>query len=295
MPNLKEVRNRIASVRSTQQITAAMKLVAASKLRKAQNAIVKLRPYAVKQQEILGNLSGALEEADLGAFTEVRETKKVLIVAFSSNRGLCGAFNTNVIKKVRSLMEEDFPLQSTAGGIDLILVGRKAGEHFEKRGYSVKLRPDDQYDDLSFEKVVPLADSLMQSFRNKEYDRIILVYNQFKNAASQFLVAEQFLPVVQMPTGGKTSAPTADYIFEPSRNVILRELLPKILKIQLYKAILDSFASEHGARMTAMQQATDNAKELLRGLQLSYNKARQAAITTEILEIVSGANALKEG
>lgn len=295
MPNLKEVRNRIASVKSTQQITAAMKLVAASKLRKAQNAIVKLRPYALKQQEILGNLSGALEEADLGAFTEVRDAKKVLIVAFSSNRGLCGAFNTNVIKRVRTLIDEDYASQFAAGGVELLLVGRKAGEHFEKRGFSVRLRPDDLYDNLSFEKIVPLADMLMEAFRNKEYDRIVLVYNQFKNAALQRLVTEQFLPVAQMEAVGGTQEQAADYIFEPSRNVILRELLPKILKIQLYKAILDSFASEHGARMTAMQQATDNAKELLRGLQLSYNKARQAAITTEILEIVSGANALKEG
>ncbi|MBE0640446.1 MAG: F0F1 ATP synthase subunit gamma, partial [Bacteroidales bacterium] len=163
-------------MKSTQQITAAMKLVAASKLRKAQNAIVKLRPYALKQQEILGNLSGALEEADLGAFTEVRDAKKVLIVAFSSNRGLCGAFNTNVIKRVRTLIDEDYASQFAAGGVELLLVGRKAGEHFEKRGFSVRLRPDDLYDNLSFEKIVPLADMLMEAFRNKEYDRIVLVY-----------------------------------------------------------------------------------------------------------------------
>lgn len=295
MPNLKEVRTRIASIKSTQQITAAMKLVAASRLRKTQNAILKLRPYANKLQEILANLSGAAEDSNLGSYTEVRDPEKVLILAFSSNRGLCGAFNSNVIKRVRQLIEGEYADQYAKGNLEIVAFGRKVGDHYSKRGYPVTERLDDLYDELSFEVIAPVAEKLMAQFSAKKYDRIVLVYNQFKNAAVQRLVTEQFLPVEKVHSEEESGEAAADFIFEPDQETILQELIPKILKIQLYKASLDSFASEHGARMTAMHQATDNAKDLLRELNLSYNKARQAAITNEILEIVSGANALEEG
>lgn len=295
MANLKEVRTRISSIKSTQQITAAMKLVAASRLRKTQNAILKLRPYANKLQDILANLSDSAENSDLGAYTEIREPSKVLIVAFSSNRGLCGAFNTNVIRKVRLLIENEYAVQYAAGNVQLMTIGRKVSEHYQKRNYAIAARFDDIYEDLSFARVATIAEQLMKEFAARKYDRIVLVYNQFKNAAVQQLVTEQYLPVEKVVNDEGSHNVATDFIFEPDQETILRELIPKILKIQLYKASLDSFASEHGARMTAMHQATDNAKEILRELNLSYNKARQAAITTEILEIVSGANALQEG
>lgn len=292
MPNLKEVRTRIASIKSTQQITAAMKLVAASRLRKTQNAILKLRPYALKLQEISASLSGSTEQ-DGDSFSTIRPAEKVLIIAFSSNRGLCGAFNSNVIRRVRQLIEGEYAAQYAAGKLQLMTIGRKVSEHFIKRNYPVQARHDEIYQDLSFEQAASLAEKLMAQFLGKEFDRIILVYNQFKNAAVQKTVDEVYLPVA--PEKQDAGVAKADFIFEPDKDTIQQELVPKILKIQFYKALLDSYASEHGARMTAMHQATENAKDILRELNLSYNKARQAAITKEILEIVSGANALQEG
>lgn len=295
MPNLKEVRTRIASVKSTQQITSAMKMVAASKLRRAQNAILQMRPYAAKLKEILQNLSASLDAGDDSSiFSDQRKPRQVLIIPVSSNRGLCGAFNANVIKATVSLIEKSYGEQYRNGNVHLITVGKKVSEFFERRDYNVIEKHDEVFDNLTFENVSVLAEGLMQRFANKEFDRIEIIYNQFKNAATQRLVHEQFLPVEPVEhEEGTSEMAKVDYIFEPSKQEIVLDLIPKSLKIQFYKALLDSFASEHGARMTAMHQATDNAQELLKDLSLAYNKARQAAITTEILEIVSGAEALK--
>jgi F-type H+-transporting ATPase subunit gamma len=295
MPNLKEVRTRIASVKSTQQITSAMKMVAASKLRRAQNAILQLRPYAAKLKEILQNLSASLQDGDQSsAYSEQREPEKVLLVVVASNRGLCGAFNANVIKAANRTIEEQYPAQHAKGNLAVLTIGKKVTEFYKRRKSNIFETHDELYDQLSFENVSPLSERLMELFVAGVFDRIDIVYNQFKNAATQKLVREQFLPIE--PIEVKEDAQNqigVDYILEPSKEVIVQDLIPKSLKIQFYKAILDSFASEHGARMTAMHQATDNAKELLRDLNLTYNKARQASITKEILEIVSGAEALK--
>ena len=295
MPGLKEVRIRIASVKSTQQITNAMKMVAASKLRKAQMAVVRLRPYAAHLRDILQNLSGSIEESNENAYTSERNADRILIVAITSNRGLCGGFNSNIIKTVIQLLTTTYSEQYQKGNVRIDCIGRKASEFFTKRNYNVSGVHDQLLEHISFPKVSAYAEELMRSFTNKEYDRIIMVYNQFKNAAVQKLIVEQFLPIAPAePVGSKEKSPvTADYIFEPDSETILRELIPKTLRIQVYKAVLDSFASEQGARMTAMQQATDNAQDILRELQITYNKVRQAAITKEILEIVSGAEALK--
>jgi F-type H+-transporting ATPase subunit gamma len=295
MPGLKEVRLRIASVKSTQQITNAMKMVAASKFRKAQSSILKLRPYAGKLREILQNLSSSIENYEENIFSQVRPPEKILLVVITSNRGLCGAFNANVIKSVLQLSTTDYQEQFHAGTVGLITIGKKATEFFIKRKFRVIESHDDFFDHLTFENISPLAEKLMKSFAAKEYDKIDLVYNQFKNAVVQRLVVEPFLPITQAGISEKSPANQiqADYLFEPSKEIIVKELIPKTLKIQLFKALLDSFASEQGARMTAMQTATDNAKDLLRDLNISYNKARQYAITKEILEIVSGAEALK--
>jgi F-type H+-transporting ATPase subunit gamma len=293
MPNLKEVRIRIESVKSTQQITSAMKMVAASKLRKAQNAIIALRPYANKLKEILGNLSNSLEENGNNLYGEIRREEKILIVSLASNRGLCGAFNTNVIKATKLLLDKNYNRQYTSGNVRLICAGRHVTDFFSKKGFPVIDRKDALLEKVTFAGVSEFAEQLMAMFARKEFDKVLLVYNQFKNAAVQRLVTEQFLPVMPPEVKGNNVNRNADYIFEPGREEILEELIPKTLKIQLYKAFLDSYASEQGARMTAMHQATDNASEMLKQLKLSYNKARQTAITTEILEIVSGANALK--
>lgn len=293
MPSLKEVRIRIASVKSTQQITSAMKMVAASKLRRAQNSIIKMRPYAAKLKEILQNLSANASDTDSNPYAKQRNLNKVLIVVFTSNRGLCGAFNSNVIKTSTQLFKERFQ-DLDNDNIHLVTVGKKGTEFFTKRGYNVYSSHDSIYDALTWDNTVQIAESLMKQFTEGSYDRIILVYNQFKNAASQKLTVENFLPV-EAPSSAdiKIAKSEIDYLFEPSKAEIVTELIPKSLKIQFYKALLDSFASEHGARMTAMHQATDNAGQLLKDLSLAYNKARQAAITKEILEIVSGAEALK--
>ena len=295
MANLKEVRIRIASVKSTQQITSAMKMVAASKLRRAQNAIIQMRPFAAKLKEILQNLSASLDGGDdASVFSEQRDPTKVLLIVISSNRGLCGAFNANVIKLTNRQIEDNYAEQYKNGNVSLITIGKKVSEYFGKRKFDVLAKHDELFDDISFENVAPIAEGVMQSFVNKEFDKIEIIYNQFKNAATQNLVDEQFLPVepVELEEGISQNA-KADYIFEPSKEEIIQDLIPKSLKVQFYKAILDSYASEHGARMTAMHLATDNAEELLKHLKLTYNKARQAAITNEILEIVSGAEALK--
>jgi F-type H+-transporting ATPase subunit gamma len=291
MPSLKEVRNRITSVSSTQQITSAMKMVSAAKLRRAQDAITQMRPYANKMREILENLSGSLSGNE-GAYSKQRDVKNVLIVVITSNRGLAGAFNANVVKRAMRAVREEF----AGAKVHYFAIGKKGGDAFRKTTYAAGLtdveNPNSIYDNLNYARVAPVAERIMQSFADGTYDKIILVYNQFKNAAVQVTQAEQFLPVVAEKVKGAKKM-QADYIFEPSREEIVKDLIPRSLKTQLYKALLDSNASEHGARMTAMHKATDNAKELLRSLRISYNKARQASITNEILEIVGGAEALK--
>ena len=282
MANLKEIRNRITSVSSTMQITSAMKMVSAAKLKKAQDAITAMRPYAQKLTELLQNLSGALSEDVGGEYTAQRPINKVLIVAITSNRGLCGAFNTNVVKEVNKLSESYKGKQ-----LDILTIGKK-GNDVLRKSFNVVDNQSKVFDHLTFNNVSVIAEVLMQKFVSGEYDKIELVYNHFKNAASQEILAEQFLPLQAQ----SSSNVNADYIFEPSKEEIVVALIPKALKIQLYKAIRDSFASEHGARMTAMHKATDNATELRNQLKLTYNKARQAAITNEILEIVGGAEAL---
>ena len=286
MANLKEIRNRIASVKSTMQITSAMKMVSAAKLKKAQDAITAMRPYANKLTELLQNLSGSLD-GDVGAkYTDNRDVKNVLIVSITSNRGLCGAFNSNIIKESVSLYHGKY------GGknVDYLTIGKKGNDILEKK-FNIISNESSVFDNLTFENVSVIAENLMTKFTEGEYDRIELVYNRFKNAATQIVITEQFLPIV--PVEGDTNA-SADYIFEPSKAEIVEQLIPKSLKTQLFKAIRDSFASEHGARMTAMHKATDNAGELKDQLTLTYNKARQAAITGEILEIVGGAEALND-
>lgn len=292
MPNLKEVRNRIVSVNSTQQITSAMKMVSAAKLRRAQDAITQMRPYAEKLKEILGNLSSTIDAAEGGEFSVQREPKKILLVAVTSNRGLAGAFNSNVLKAARNLVATQYKTQDDAGNVTYITIGKKATDALTRAKMNVLSSHNQVFDGLSFEKVAPVAERIMQGFAAGEFDRVILLYNRFKNAAVQITTEEQFLPVLP-PEKPVQQTSSIDYIFEPNKEEIVRELIPKSLKIQLYKAVLDSHAAEHGARMTAMNKATDNAKEMLKELRLSYNKARQAAITNEILEIVGGAEALK--
>ncbi|MXN92615.1 ATP synthase F1 subunit gamma [Flavobacterium sp. Sd200] len=285
MANLKEIRSRIVSVSSTMQITSAMKMVSAAKLKKAQDAITAMRPYSEKLTELLQNLSATLDGDTGGAFAEQRPVNKVLIVAITSNRGLCGAFNSNVIKQVKALQE------SYAGKqVDVLAIGKKGNDVLKKIA-NVTDNKSSLFDALTFENVAAIAQTLMDKFAAGEYDKIELVYNHFKNAATQVVLTEQFLPLKPVEAS-KESTVATDYIFEPGKEEIVLSLIPLSLKTQLYKAVRDSFASEHGARMTAMHKATDNATELRNQLKLTYNKARQAAITGEILEIVGGANAL---
>jgi F-type H+-transporting ATPase subunit gamma len=296
MPNLKEVRSRITSVSSTMQITSAMKMVSAAKLRRAQDAITQMRPYANKLKEILENLSSSLESNADNKYAVQRPVKNVLLIVITSNRGLCGAFNMNVIKLANKLASQQY----ADCNVSVLCIGKKAADYFKKTKYNIvgsdmPRRLHELYDDLSFPSVSPIAEVIMKLFVSGEFDRVDLVYNQFKNAATQILTAEQFLPVkpLEQASENATKSLSTDYILEPSKELIVSELIPKSLKIQFYKSLLDSYAAEHGARMTAMHKATDNAKELLKSLKLSYNKARQAAITGEILEIVGGAEALK--
>jgi F-type H+-transporting ATPase subunit gamma len=284
MANLKEIRNRITSISSTMQITSAMKMVSAAKLKKAQDAITAMRPYAEKLTELLQNLSATLDGDVGGDFTTQRDVKKVLIVAITSNRGLCGAFNTNVIKEAKTRSEYYVGKQ-----VDIFAIGKKGNDILSK-SLTVVDNQSAIFDHLTFDNVAVIAETLTQKFITGEYDKIELVYNQFKNAATQIVQTEQFLPLA--PIKSDKPASTGDYIFEPSKEEIVLTLIPKSLKTQLYKGIRDSFASEHGARMTAMHKATDNATEMRDQLKLTYNKARQAAITNEILEIVGGAEAL---
>ncbi|WP_316825805.1 ATP synthase F1 subunit gamma [Pedobacter miscanthi] len=296
MANLKEVRNRIASVQSTQQITKAMKMVSAAKLKRATNAIIALRPYATKLKEILGNLSASLEGSS-SPFIQEREPNKVLIVTVSSNRGLAGAFNMNVIKAANNLIAEKYSEQLKNGNVSIISIGKKTQDFYEKRNYNVIGNNNEVYAALTFENVTKITDAIMAGFIKGDFDKVEVVYNRFKNAAVQLITTEQLLPLpkaeetaADLKTDKKTT--NVDYILEPSQEEIVEQLIPKSIKIQLYKAVLDSHASEHGARMTSMDKATENAGELLKALKLSYNQARQAAITTELTEIVSGAAAL---
>lgn len=284
MANLKEIRNRITSVSSTMQITSAMKMVSAAKLKKAQDAITAMRPYAEKLTELLQNVSASLDGDSGSKYSEQRPVNKILVVAITSNRGLSGAFNANIIKQTRNLVNLYAGKQ-----VDFVTIGKK-GNDIIRKSNTVINNNNTVFDDLTFHNVAAIAEELMQLFVEGQYDKIELVYNQFKNAATQIIITEQFLPIVPTET---ESANQVDYLFEPSKERIIEELIPLSLKTQLYKAIRDSFASEHGARMTAMHKATDNATELRNQLKLTYNKARQAAITNEILEIVGGAEALK--
>ncbi|MFD0792672.1 ATP synthase F1 subunit gamma [Mucilaginibacter litoreus] len=300
MANLKEVRNRIASVNSTQQITKAMKMVSAAKLRRATDAIVQLRPYASKLKDLLANLSASLEDG-ASPYLQDREPARVLVVVVTSNRGLAGAFNTNAIKAANNLINEKYSAQLKAGNVSVVAIGKKGHDFYTRRKYNVIGNHNDLYLDLNFINASKITEEIMKGFVNGQYDRVELVYNHFRNAAVQYLITEQLLPVpkaekeTKEATASKKEATTesqVDYILEPSKEEIVEQLIPKNIKIQLYRAVLDSNASEHGARMTAMDKATENAGELLKALKLSYNQARQAAITTELTEIVSGAAAL---
>ncbi|QMU64419.1 MAG: ATP synthase F1 subunit gamma [Flavobacteriaceae bacterium] len=284
MANLKEIRNRINSIGSTMQVTSAMKMVSAAKLKKAQDAITTMRPYSSKLTELLQNLSATLDSDAGGVYSKQRPISKVLLVVITSNRGLCGGFNSSVIKETIKNIEENYQAQE----VDLLTIGKKGNDILSKTHTVIDNR-NDVFDDLTFDHVAEIAEKIMALYVNGAYDKVEIVYNRFKNAATQISQIEQFLPI--KPVENKTNI-NSDYIFEPSKEEIVLELIPKSLKTQLYKAVRDSFASEHGARMTAMHKATDNAKELRDDLLLTYNKARQAAITNEILEIVGGAEAL---
>ncbi len=285
MANLKEIRNRISSIGSTMKITSAMKMVSAAKLKKAQDAIVQMRPYSNKLTELLQNLSATLDGEDGGVYTQQRDVKKVLIVAITSNRGLCGGFNSSVIKEAARMAKNKYAGKE----VSMLTIGKKGNDMLSKT-FSIYNFESNLFDDLTFENTTPFAEDLMEQFAKGNFDQIDLVYNRFKNAATQIVTQEQYLPIIPAE---ETEEGDADYIFEPNKTEIVKGLIPKALKMQLYKAIRDSYASEHGARMTAMHKATDNATELRDDLLLVYNKARQAAITNEILEIVGGAEALK--
>ena len=298
MANLKEVRTRINSVNSTMQITSAMKMVSASKLRKSQTAITALRPYASKLQEIMSRLSSSLQASAEGVYAKIHkenpEDEKILLIAVASNKGLCGVFNVNVLRETLRLLSEDYKVQYDKGNVDILCISKKIEETLKFRKYHVSGNENEILDKLSYENALPFAEKLMADFVEEKYDRIIFIYNQFKNAGTQILTKEQFLPIVGAEPVEEDERPAdeVEYIFQPSKEEILNSLIPNSLKLQLYKILLDSFTSEHGARMVSMTQATDNAAELLKELNLSYNKARQGAITNEIIEIVGGANAL---
>jgi F-type H+-transporting ATPase subunit gamma len=293
MANLKAIRTRISSVKSTRQITSAMKMVSAARLRKAQDRIMQLRPYATKLREILAGLAKSLEDTgEASVFSRKSEPRKVLIVVITSNRGLCGGFNANVIREVRRLITEEYADQYSKGNLAFMAIGKKGYDYVRKLGNAEVEEYNHIYGRLGFETVSKLASAIMADFICERVHKVVLVYNQFKNAAVQKLTTEVFLPV-EMEESDDTSPVISDYIYEPTQEEIVTELIPRSLKIQFYKALLDSFAAEHGARMTSMHTATDNATSLIRDLTLQYNKARQASITSQILEVVSGAEALK--
>ncbi|MCC3155778.1 ATP synthase F1 subunit gamma [Hymenobacter sp. 15J16-1T3B] len=293
MANLKEIRGRIQSVSSTQQITKAMKMVAAAKLRRAQDNIMRMRPYAQRLNGILSNLSQGADADVTGGYGVQREVRRVLIIAITSDRGLAGAFNSNVFKGVNQVVQERYATQAANGGVSIMAIGRKAHDYFGRRGELVG-NYTHVFQQLSFDTVRVAAEQAMAGFREGQFDQVVIVYNEFKNVATQIIRAEQLLPILPPAESATTTAATSnvDYIFEPSKEEIVESLIPTSLKIQLYKAVLESNASEHGARMTAMDKATENAGELLKALKLTYNRGRQAAITNEILEIVGGAEAL---
>lgn len=292
MANLKEIRQRITSVKSTRQITSAMKMVSAAKLKRAQDAITQIRPYASRLHEVIRQVGAAVNDSSVSPLTVSRDPEKVLVVVVAANRGLCGGFNANITKATIEWINTRYAIQKENGHVDLLFIGKKGGEILKSKGWGVWPSMNDLIDKPSFIKTEPLAESLIQQFLDNKYDRIDLIYNQFKNAASQNLSIEQFLPVESVEGGeGKNSHPF--FIFEPDMESLVQTLIPEALKVQLFKALLDSVASEHGARMTAMHQATDNATDMIRNLTLDYNKARQAAITNELIEIVAGAESLK--
>ncbi|RYZ28252.1 MAG: ATP synthase F1 subunit gamma [Chitinophagaceae bacterium] len=288
---LKEVRNRIKSVQSTQQITKAMKMVSAAKLRRAQDAIVQMRPYAKKLQEMLSNIVSNTEVEGGNTLAVERPVERVLLLVITSDRGLAGAYNANIIKLAKQTIREKYDTQYSKGNVTIWSIGKKGYEHFAKNNYKVSDTHKDIFLNLTFENVQKASQAAVQAFRNREFDAVEIIYSEFKNAATQRFVAEQFLPIPKAEN--KDGATKADFIFDPSKEELIAELMPKILNTQLYKAVLDANASEHGARMTAMDKASENANELLRNLKISYNRARQAAITTELTEIVSGAAALQ--
>ncbi len=292
MANLKDLRTRINSVKSTRQITSAMKMVAAARLRKAQNRIIQLRPYANKLHKLISTLSNNLNEEEGNNYSTVRDEEKILIILITSNRGLCGSFNSVAIKNAISLADDVYKSQLNKGNVHFLAIGKKGADFLRRKNYNLADSKNELFDSLNFETIAPLAENIMKQFINEEYDKIELVYNQFKNAAVQNITTEQFLPVVINEEYEGKYLPF--YIFEPDKERIIKELIPKSLKIQFYKAIIDSFVAENGARMTAMHKATDNATELIRDLNLEYNKARQNAITKELLDIVGGAEALNK-
>jgi F-type H+-transporting ATPase subunit gamma len=293
MANLKAIRIRIASVKSTRQITSAMKMVSAAKLRKAQDKIVRLRPYANKLHEILIALSQSLADSDVeNVYARQSSPEKVLLIVITSNRGLCGAFNTNVIKEARRVISEKYSGLNNNGNLWLLAIGKKGYDYFRKQKINMLPEQNNLLHDLTFENVAKAAEQVMKSFISGEFDGVEIIYNQFKNAAVQNLTNEVYLPV-EIVTSGKVKVTPVDYIYEPDIESIVKELIPKTLKIQFYKSVLDSFVAEHGARMTAMHKATDNATGMIRDLTLHYNQARQATITNQILEVVSGAEALR--
>lgn len=293
MPNLKAIRVRIASVKSTRQITSAMKMVAAAKLRKAQDKIVRLRPYAGKLHDILVSLSQSLAESEVeNIYGRTLSPEKILVVVITSNKGLCGAFNSNVIRETRRIVADNYFEQYKKGNVRFLAIGKKGFDNLRKLKFSIAGEYNDLLNEVTFERTAEIAEKVMKSFVSGEYDRIELIYNHFRNAAVQQLTREPFLPV-ETAAGTETASAPADYIYEPGKEAIVKELIPKSLKIQFYKALLDSFVAENGARMTAMHKATDNATTMISELTMQYNKARQASITNQILEVVSGAEALK--
>ncbi len=293
MANLKEIRTRLSSIKTTRQITSAMKMVSAAKLRKAQDAIIQMRPYALTLLNILKSLANNIESEEVDIFKENRPVKKALFIVITSNKGLCGAFNSNIAKQVINELSDDYTDLSQNNAFDLICIGKKGAELLIAKGFKIKETRNELLDDLNYQDIKKLAFELTQSYVDGKYDLIKIYYNQFKNAATQEVISEQYLPFKTEEDIKEESNQKLDYILEPSKEEIVKDLIPKSLKIQLYKALLDSNASEQGARMTAMHKATDNATELIKELQLDYNKARQATITNEILEIVGGAEALK--
>lgn len=292
MANLKEIRTRLASVKTTRQITSAMKMVSAAKLRKAQDAIIQMRPYANKLMHILFDLAGNIDSAEVNKFKSTREVKKVLLIAITSNKGLCGAFNSNVAKLLISDLNNKFQEQYNNGQVEVLCIGKKGSELIRAKNVNVTEERHDLIEEITYQETIKLAKRLISGFMDEKYDYIKLYFNQFKNAATQIVVDEQYLPIPEVEEDNDKLT-NIDYILEPTKEEIVEDLIPKSLKIQLFKALLESNASEQGARMTAMHKATDNASELIKDLQLDYNKARQASITNEILEIVGGAEALK--